>query len=181
MKIVVTTPLYPPEIGDPAPYVKELARRLSRDHEVTIVLYGYLPEKIPSVSFVPINKRSPLPIRLFQFTLALIRALRKADILYAENGASVELPAGIIALLMQKPLILHVGDKIAQDKAKENFLLRSIHNFARRSARTVINTIPNVRPEILPFAPKPEEEFNDYEKSWDIHINTLEEIFTHEK
>ncbi|OGZ18554.1 MAG: hypothetical protein A2494_02595 [Candidatus Lloydbacteria bacterium RIFOXYC12_FULL_46_25] len=179
MKIVIATPLYPPDIGDPAPYVKELAKRLAENDEVTVVSYGRLPEKVFGASFVSIEKRHPLPLRLLRFTIALFRATRKADVLYAENGASVELPAGIVALLTKKPLVLHIGDKVAQDKAESGVLLRSIHTFAHGRARKVIQIIPKTRPEILPFTERPDAEFDAYERSWNTHIHELEEIFTH--
>lgn len=181
MKIVIATPLYPPEVGDPAPYVKELTKRLVENNEVIIVLYGHLPEKVFGASFVSVEKRHPLPLRLFRFTIALFRAAQKADMLYVENGASVELPAGIVALLTGKPLILHIGDNAAYNKSAKSLLLKSIHGFARRRAHKIVSAVPKTRPEILPFTPRPDAEFDAYERSWSTHVHDLEDIFAHEK
>jgi hypothetical protein len=178
MKIVITTPLYPPEIAEPAPYIKELTKRLAKKHQIILVIYGHLPEKVPGVSFICIDKRWPLPLRLLYFTFSLWKAVRKADILLAENGPSVEIPAGIVALFTSRPLIIHIGDSNAREKAKENTLLKYVECFAAGRARRIIDKNPLPRPEILPFNPRPQEEINAYEKSWGTHINELENLFS---
>ncbi len=179
MKIVIATPLYPPEIAEPAPYVKELARRLAKNHQVTVIIFGHLPEKIPGVSFICINKLHPLPMRLLCFSFALWKAALNADVIYAENGASVELPAGFVTFFTRRPLIIHIGDPIACKKAEKKLLLKYIKRFALKCARQTINNTPLPRPEILPFMPNPQSELGAYNKSWNAHINILENIFTH--
>ena len=180
MKIVIATPLYPPDIAEPAPYVKELVKRLVSAHDVTIVAYGNLPEKVDDVAVVPISKRQPLLTRLFLYTIALMRAVRTADILIAENGASVELPAGIISLFSHKPLILHIGDRAAADRARTSSMLSLIMRFTEGRARAVVTDVPLVRPEILPFEPRPDAKLAAYEASWKEHIVILENALRHE-
>ncbi len=177
MKIVIATPLYPPDIAESAFYVKELAKRLSKKHLITVVLYGHLPEKIPGVTFICVDKRLPLILRLLRFGFALFKELLRADILYIENGASVELPAGIVAFFTRKPLIVHVGDTVALEKTKGDTKLRRVGNFARAKARVIIEKKPARKPEVLPFEPMPEKEISEYEKSWNTHVKELENIF----
>lgn len=179
MKVVLATPLYPPEIAEPAPYMKELAKRLAKLHEVTIVAYARLPEKIPGVSIITIDKRQPLPIRLFAFLRALWQATRCVDVVYAENGASVELPSGIIARLGRRPLIMHLGDRAAHKRAHKNSFLRNIEHFALSRAARVITDMPIARPEILPLEPYPAEAFAAYEESWSTHLRALEDAFNY--
>lgn len=179
MKIVIATPLYPPDLGEPASYVKELAGRLVKNHHVTVIIYGHLPEKVPGVSFISINKQHPLPIRILRFGFTLLKASLAADLLYAENGASVELPAAVTAFITRKPLILHMGDQIAAKKASENMLLAHIRNFASGRASQVISESPFTRPEILPFAPTPKADIDAYDRSWNAHTSKLEDIFRH--
>lgn len=179
MKIIIATPLYPPDIAEPAPYVKELAKRLAPKHQVTIVVYGHLPEKIPGVSFVCVDKRLPLPLRLLRFSFILFKETLNTDVLYAENGASIELPAGLVAFFTRKPLIIHTGDKVAQKKTKENAWLKRINSLAVKQAQRVIEKTPKSKPEILPFKPKPKTKLNEYEISWNTYIKELENIFKH--
>ncbi len=179
MRITIATPLYPPDIAEPAPYVKELIKRLSAEHNISVVIYGRLPEKIPGVSFICVDKRLPLPLRLLHFSFTLLKETLRADILYTENGASVELPAGLVTFFTHKPLIIHVGDKAAKKKIEENTWLKRINSFAMKQAQHVIEKTPRSKPEILPFELEPKTELEAYETSWNIYIKELENIFKH--
>ena len=179
MKIVLATPLYPPESGGPAMYIKELARRLSGRNRVSIVAYANWPEQIEGVAIVSVSKRSLLPWRLVAYFAALSRAARTADYIYAENGASVELPAPLVSFIFGRKLILHRGDQAAHARAKNHPVLGLIERLAGTRAQTVITDIPLARPEILPFGPRPEEDLRAFERSWQEHLKQLEAIFTH--
>lgn len=179
MRIVLATPLYPPEIAEPAPYIKELAKRLARLHKVTIVAYTRLPENVPGVTIVAVDKRKPLPLRLLAYFFALRKAAKDADVIYAENGASIELPAGFVSLFIKQPLIVHVGDQAAHTRAQTNLVLKSIERFIFSRAQKIITDIPLSKPEILPLEPFPAEKIAAYEQSWDMHLHTLENIFNH--
>lgn len=162
MKVVIATPLYPPDIADPAPYVKELARRLSGKHEVTVVTYGHIPETVEGVRMITVDKRNPTMVRLFEFTKALRRAARDADVVYVQSGISAELPALFVA-----------HRKVFRATDTPQGLLRSlIRALSLRTAKSVQNS-PPPKPEILPLEPYPGEELKKYEVAWQNHIAAL--------
>lgn len=173
MKIVIVTPLYPPEIAEPAPYVKELATRLIAKHQVTVVLYGKLPEDVQGVSYRMVNKHLSLIRRIIMFTRVLIQTARENDILYVENGASVELPTLIARVVTRKPYIFHLGDERALSHGTHNQLFGLLTRLVRSTARTTITSRPPVRPEILPFVPHPTEACAAYEAAWNTHITEV--------
>ncbi len=175
MKIVLATPLYPPDIAEPAPYIKELAKRLSTLHEVTIVTYGRLPEKIPGVSIVAVDKRQPIIPRLRAYWSALRRAAKDAHVVYAENGASVELPVFFIS----SHLIFHIGDKKAHGRTKHNLLRYLLEKLVCTRARTVLKGSPLPRPEIIPFEKPPA--LDAYEASWQSHMTQVTDALSHAK
>lgn len=180
MRIVIATPFYPPETEEMAVYAKELAERLAAiGYEVVVVAYARLPEESQGVRIVAVDKHLPLFFRLVAYTVLLFFEARKADVLYAENGASVELPVVIAVSLSRRPLFLHLGDKAADMRASKNFFLRGIKNFTKKHTRGEIIDTPLVRPEILPFEPAPLSEQAAYHASWDAHIKKLLKIFTH--
>lgn len=180
MRVILATPLFPPDIGGAAPYSKELAERLAKaGHAVTVVTYGHLPEPVEGVEIIPVDKRQPLPVRLFRFASELRQAVRRADIIYAENGPSVEVPLLLTLLFSRTPLIFHIGDPAAHEYAQQHFLRRMIENLVIRRAKTVIEEKPHERPEILPFQPYPQEELDAYERSWNAHMRKLTNTFTH--
>jgi Glycosyl transferase 4-like domain len=179
MKIVLATPLYPPEIAEPAPYVKELAKRLTKLHEVTVVAYARLPEAVPGLRIIAVDKRRLLLVRLLAYFFALLRAARRADLVYAMNGASVELPAIFATFFIGRPFVFHVGDTAAHERAKRSRILRFIERSAFSRAKRVLNDSPGARPEIIPLEPFPAEKMTAYERSWQAHIDVLEDTFSH--
>lgn len=179
MKIVLASPLYPPDIAEPAPYVKELAKRLSSGHSVTIVTYGHLPEKVANVSIIVVSKREMLAIRLIAYTMALWRAAKNADVVYAQNGPSVELPIAIVWFFLRRPLVMHVGDKAAHHYAARRPLRYLIEQLAIKSAQNVITESPLSRPEILPLEEPPTAQLSAYESSWGAHVRALLSTFGH--
>lgn len=179
MRIIIATPLYPPEIAAPAQYIKELAHRLSKTHQVAVLAYAHLPEQIVGVRTLSVDKRQMLVLRLARFMWVLWREARKADIVYAQNGAASELAAGLVSALTRTPLVLCVGDVLAQHKAEHRPPLAFIQHFALRRAERVVTELPCERPEIISFLPYPEAEFAVYERSWTEHLAALHSIFSH--
>jgi hypothetical protein len=179
MKIVLATPLYPPEIMEPAPYSKEVAKRLSLENEVTIVAYAHLPETISGVRILTIEKHQPRFIRLFSYFVTLLRTAHAGDVIYAVNGISVELPVALVALVTRRPLVFYIGDMAAHERTKRDPILRLIESFAFSCAKKIVTEAPLARPEILPFEPHPEKAFEAYEASWNSHLRHLIHVFNH--
>lgn len=112
MKIILATPLYPPEIGGPATYVKELAERLRDEHEITIVAYASTSEKVPGTKLITVSKRRLLPVRLLKFTYVLYKAAQNADVIYVQNAVAAGLPAVLVKALTGIPVVVKfVGDE----------------------------------------------------------------------
>lgn len=197
MNILIVTPLYPPDIAGAAPYVKELATRLREEHAVTILAYNHIPESIDTVRIIPVQKSTPLFVRLFTFLRVLIHEMRTADVIIVENGPSVELPFFIAhSIVRKKRTIFHVGDATAFHHTEMSRWYRIPFILTRRCADRVLiheDTLttpvhasasitvcpkPHTRPEILSFETYPTEAFNAYETSWNAHITLLTTFFT---
>lgn len=176
MRIVIATPLYPPDIEPLALYVKELARRLSTEHEVTVLAYGDIPEEIPGVTIIAVSKSQPTVARVTAFTRRLLSLARNADIIIAENGSSVELPLAVVQLFSNVRTVLHIGDKKAADWVRAQPLRKALFTFVRNHSQ-VIEHQPDVKPEILPFMPRPTEALAEYEASWNHHLATLHSTY----
>ncbi len=179
MRIVIATPLYPPDIGEPAPYVKELARRLSALHEITIVTYGNLPEKLDRVTIITLNKQHTRWSRVLQFTRVLFTATKRADVLFVEKGPSTELPILLVSFLLRKKIILHHGDPHAFTLEAKHPLYRLVTTMLKRRVQMVITDSPDKKPEILPFASYPTKEIETCERSWSAHLTVLNKAIDH--
>jgi len=179
MKIVIATPFYPPDTEPMAVYAKKLAEILSKQHDVAVVAYVRFPENSFGVRIFSVDKRWPLVVRLILYTITLFCVMRKSDILYAENGASVELPAAMATAILRRPFFIHSGDKVAEARSSKKFFLGKIRRFAKRQAVGEIGDTPIDRPEILPFGLPSKGTKAEYDESWNKHIKQLLENFEH--
>lgn len=201
MKILIATPLYPPDIAEPAPYVKELATRLKNEHEVTILAYNHIPEEIPGVRIVVIEKNRPLVIRLFHYIYSLYKEAKVSGCVYVQNGPSTEFPLVLVSPFVHVPFILRLGDETSLAHATHEKFHAMLLRLATYLSRNVIthressayNSLvasdavqkhiqdiarPYTRPEILPFKEFPTETMNAYEASWEMHVRELIHIFS---
>ena len=170
MRILIATALYPPDVAEPAPYVKELATRLSLQHEVTVLTYGRLVEQVETVTTVSVPKSLPAAVRLLRFTKQLYKLSRQADCVLLQNAPATELPAALTALFFKRKTFMQLSDT----KIKYVGWRAFVHRIATRRVRAIIElTPPHDRPLIYPFADYPTEAFAEYERSWDEHLSVL--------
>ncbi|MBU1046196.1 hypothetical protein KKH36_00220 [Patescibacteria group bacterium] len=182
MKILLLTPLYPPEISEPAPYIKKLAELLNEKNiNTTIITYSLIPEKITGVKIISINKHLPLLLRLSLFTIKLFFESFKTDIIYSQNGASVELPLLIISKFTRKPYIIRKGDALAYEKASQNRYIKNIQRLTFGNAYKIIKETPLKKPELTPFKEVSLEDHSRYKNSWENHSGMLIETFKNAK
>ncbi len=108
MKIVIATPLFPPELGYPARYVSELAEHLvKKEHTVTIVAYGQHSVPLPHTRIVSINKKHILPLRLALFFWSLWKESYFANNIIAEKTLASGLPAVLVGRIRKIPVSVH--------------------------------------------------------------------------
>jgi glycosyltransferase involved in cell wall biosynthesis len=101
MKIVLATPLYPPEIGGPATYAEILIRELpKRGIEVELVKFSDV-------------RHLPPVVRHIAYAGRVFRSARGAKVIYALDAVSVGWPAFFANLFHSKKFIVKmVGDHI---------------------------------------------------------------------
>lgn len=109
MKLVIATPLYPPDIGGPATYAKLLEEGLPpRGIEVEVVKFG-------DVRHLPKLRRHAAYHQLVN------RALKDADAVLALDPVSVGLPACLAAWRAGKPFIVKIVGDYAWEQGKQRF------------------------------------------------------------
>src|SRR3989344_4545836 len=97
-KILITTGIFPPDIGGPATYAKLLADHFGEDASV--------------LTYSPLLRKIPQPLRFLVFLFKTWRASRNCDIIYALSP----LGTGIASALVGKPLVVRVaGDRAWED------------------------------------------------------------------
>ncbi len=109
MRIIIATPLYPPEIGGPATYAKTLEGELPQlGVEAHVVVFS-------------LTKNFPKYLRHIAYAYHLFRATSGADIILALDPVSVGLPAAVVALLCRKKLVVKVVGDYAWEQGQQRF------------------------------------------------------------
>ena len=120
MRIVIATPLYPPEIGGPATYAK-------------LLLEG-LPKKGIEVDLVKFSDVRHLPkiIRHFVYYRRVLKAARSADVVLALDPVSVGLPAMKAAKKAGKPFVVKIVGDYAWEQGRQRFgVTQNLDEFVR--------------------------------------------------
>ena len=109
MRILITTGIYPPEIGGPATY--------------TVLMEKELPKKGISVIVLPFRAVKKLPkwIKHFVFFCKVLNLGRKVDLLYTQDPVSVGFPTMIASKILRKPFMIRVAGDYAWEQASQYF------------------------------------------------------------
>ncbi|MBP6858747.1 MAG: glycosyltransferase family 4 protein [Candidatus Pacebacteria bacterium] len=130
MKIVIATPIYPPEIGGPATYTKELCERLHNTHNITVVAYTDVGESFEGTKLVRVSKHRPLPVRLLRYFMTLFREARGADLIYVQNAMAAGLPTALACMILRKPFVLKfVGDEAWERATQKRLTTKRLEEF----------------------------------------------------
>ncbi len=109
MKILITTGIYPPEIGGPATYSKLLFDELpKRGFEVKVLSFGevrYLPKII----------------RHIVYFFKILRRGQTADIIYAQDPVSVGLPTMLANKILRKRFFIRIAGDYAWEQGVQRF------------------------------------------------------------
>lgn len=121
MKIVIATPLYPPQSGGPATYSK--------------LLEGELPKRGIEVALVKFSDiRGPKFLKHVRYALAVARAARGASLVYALDPVSTGLPAYIGSVLAGKPFVLKIVGDYAWEQGVNRYGVKELlDEFVTRS------------------------------------------------
>lgn len=112
-RLLVATPLYPPDLGGPATYAFLLEQQLpSRGIAVELVKFGSV-------------RHLPKLVRHIAYFFNVLKALRRCDAVLALDPVSVGLPSMLAARIARKPLFLKVGGDYAWEQGIQRFGISS--------------------------------------------------------
>lgn len=145
MKILLATPLYPPDSGGPSTYAKLLMDELPK-RGVGVVL----------LKFSEVRHLPPL-VRHVAYFLKCMNRARSTDAVYALDPVSVGLPAALAAMLLRKKFLVRIPGDYAWEQGRQRFgvideldafqnkryvwrieFLRKIQRFVVRRAKKVV-------------------------------------------
>lgn len=122
MKVLIATPLYPPETGGPATYARELEEELPRRGIETEVLPFTRVRGMPTI------------VRHIAYFFQAFAACARADLVLALDPLSVGLPAMLAARLSGKPFVVKIVGDFAWEQGRQHYgIALSLDDFVRTS------------------------------------------------
>jgi len=141
VNILIGTSIFPPEIGGPATYTVEIARRLQeKGHKVRIVAFANVKPQVANMEVVPVRIRYRMlgtlcrQVRLF-FTL--LSAVKGMDLIYLQDPVVVGVASLLVGKLARKPLVLKfVGDSIWEKEYSRRRTDQNLDGFLRSARKS---------------------------------------------
>lgn len=125
MKILITTGIYPPKIGGPAQYSKNLKEAFER-------LGNFV--KIKTYNF---EDKLPTGIRHIYFLFKIISSVIWADKIFALDTFSVGLPTVLVSKIFSKKCVIRTGGDFLWEqyveRTKKKVLLRNFYNTEKQN------------------------------------------------
>lgn len=120
MRLLIATPLYPPDPGGPATYAKILEQELPvRKVQVALLKFSDV-------------RRYPKVLRHIAYFILLVRAGKDSDAILALDPVSTGFPAMLAARLLKKPFFVKVVGDYAWEQGTQRFGIRvSLDEFVR--------------------------------------------------
>jgi len=120
-KILLTTGIFPPEIGGPATYSALLEKELPK--------FGIVVEVLP----FRVVRHLPRWIRHLVFFFKVLNRGRKVDVLYSQDPLSVGFPTMLVAKILGKPFVVRIAGDYAWEQATQRFgVTDSIDDFQNK-------------------------------------------------
>jgi len=132
MRVLIATPLFPPDIGGPATYVFNLAQKLAkRGAEVLVVSFGHTPNLLwernqDGFEKITVPLKMAKGLRHFSFFQQVLQNGHDCDLIYSHDLWSVGLPSRLANIFLKKPLIIRLGGDSLWEAALERGLTQAI-------------------------------------------------------
>ena len=170
MKVVIATPLYPPEIGGPATYSK--------------LLEEGLPKKGIEVELVKFSDVRHLPkiVRHYAYYRRVLGAARRADAVLALDPVSAGLPAMWAARKAGKPFVVKIVGDYAWEQGQQRFgVTQNLDEFVRTEQKNFfVCILQRIQKYVAQNATRiivPSEYLKGIVKAWGIPEEKIEVIY----
>ena len=153
MNILICAGIFPPDVGGPASYGRQLAEALiARGHKVKVVTYSdkkledYYPFPV-----IRVTRSDFKPWHYFRYLLAVLRHGFGAEVLYVQDQVSAGYPTYLAGKILRKPLVIKItGDYSWEQATNRGFTNLSVDAFqASPSAAPTIRRIRRVQMRVI--------------------------------
>lgn len=169
MKILLTTGIYPPDIGGPATYAKILSDGLlKRGHKVSVVSFS-------SVMYLP------KIIRHFAFMFKILINIKDVDIILAQDTVSVGLPSVLVSNALSIPIVIRVPGDFAWEQGVQRFSVKeNIDDFQNKKYGFRVETLRKIQKFVVrsaDFVITPSDYFLKIVSGWGVRPKNIKRIY----
>ncbi len=170
MKLIIATPLYPPEIGGPSTYAKLLVERLPK-----------LGIEVELVKFSDV-RHLPRLLRHYVYARRIRAALRDADAALALDPVSVGLPTMHAAKKERKPFIVKIVGDYAWEQGQQHFgITQDLDEFVKTKQSSLrVRVLQSIQTRTARTARRilvPSEYLKSIVTAWGISPEKIEVIY----
>ena len=168
-KLLITTGLYPPEIGGPATYTKMLEEHLPK--------LGY------EVSALPFSSVRHLPkfVRHVAYFFLCFKATLKHDVVFAQDTVSVGLPSLCAAKLARRKFIIRVPGDYAWEQSTQRYgVTDTIDSFQTKKYARRVELFRMIQRFVVRGAERvitPSDYFRELVTGWGISVDSAVTIY----
>lgn len=169
MKILITTGIYPPEIGGPATYALLVEKELkNRGHQVYV-----LPFRVV--------RSYPTIIRHIIYFCKIIKNIWWADIVLAQDTVSVGFPSILASRMLMKPVVVRVPGDFAWEQGVQRFGVKeSIDDFQKKKYGFRVEFLRSIQKFVVEkadFIITPSDYFKSVVSSWGVSAQRLQRVY----
>ncbi len=168
MKILISTGMFPPDIGGPATYSQFIADRLPQ--------YGLA---VDVVSFGQV-RHIPKLFRHTAYFLKLIWHGRAADVFFAQDAVSVGLPTIIAGFILGKTVIIRIPGDYAWEQSGRYGITDSMQEFQKKKYGFAVELLRTIQRFVLNQADRvivPSHAFGEIVRQWVKDPSTVRTIY----
>lgn len=134
IKILLTTGIFPPEIGGPATYSALLEKELPK--------FGIEVEVLP----FKVVRNLPKVIRHLAFFFKVLKQGVGKDLLYSQDPVSVGFPTMLAAKILRKPFLVRIAGDYAWEQASQRFGVKdTIDDFQNKKYGWKVEVLKNIQ------------------------------------
>lgn len=148
-KILITTGIFPPDIGGPASYAMTLGRNIPEGISLTVISYSskskYPDDKNLPFRIIRVWRGWPKGLRHLIYFFKVLNEAKKCDVIFSLNAVSAGWPASMAAKMRKKKFLVKiVGDyawEMAIHRKKSSLLINDFQDAAKRGSIKTLSKI----------------------------------------
>jgi glycosyltransferase involved in cell wall biosynthesis len=183
--ILITTGIFPPDIGGPASYAVTLGKNAPEGNKITVITYSSVlnhpNDKNLPFKVIRVWRKLPWGIRHYVYFLKVLSEAKKNDVILSLNAVSAGKPAMMAARMKKKKFFVKVvGDyawEIAINKNRSSLLINDFQDAVKKG---FINTLAKTQEKVCKNADGvivPSKYLAGMVKKWGVESEKIHTIY----